>query len=154
MKIRKLPTDLEILGFIYKHYYYEFATYDENNKSRRCKVFVKVDCKLIGDHFGVDRDIIFGRLYYHLNSVYSYKKENGTSVDFYLNELKSVNFPYLASVLAELRQADRRFKFSLVVSIFAALIALTSLGMNFYKLGEQSTQIAPSKAKDVSKDVR
>ena len=56
----------------------------------------------------VDADIVFGRLYYHLNEKFSYKHDDGSKVEFFAlhvgDESHCINFPYLASVLADLQE--------------------------------------------------
>ena len=74
----KLPTDLEILNDIYNGYYNDFQAYSDENKIRETKIYVSVDIESIAKRMGVDNDIIFGRLYYHLNNRYNYKHEDGT----------------------------------------------------------------------------
>ncbi|WP_298769939.1 hypothetical protein [uncultured Shewanella sp.] len=51
-----------------------------------------------------------------------------TQVHFFaLNPNKSVNFPYLTSVLADLKDQDNRFNKTQNLSLFALLIAAISL---------------------------
>lgn len=70
--MKKLTTDLEILNAIYEKYYDAFASYaDAHNQTRNSKVYVPIDIESIAESLGVDGDIIFGRLYYHLNKKYA-----------------------------------------------------------------------------------
>jgi hypothetical protein len=66
----KIPTDLKILGVIYDNYYNTFRDYDDANKTRSSKIYVPVDIALLAKALDIDVDIIFGRLYYHLNEKY------------------------------------------------------------------------------------
>jgi hypothetical protein len=134
-KMKPLPTDLEILDAIYERYYETFASFSSGDKSRSTKVFVPVDIDAIAKDMGVDPDILFGRLYYHLEQKYGYKHEDGTAVQFFAlgisDEMHCVNFPYMASVLAQLRDEGRKYRIatcmaivSLVVSVAAVLISI------------------------------
>ncbi len=139
--MKKLPTDLQILNKIYELYYDVFAQFPDIKKNRKEKIYVPIDIKEIADDLQVDGDIVFGRLYYHLNGKYWYKQTNGSRVSFF--ELKigedkhCINFPFMASVLAELRDRARKHNIatwiafgSLVISIIAIIISI---------LGSQST---------------
>jgi len=64
--MKRLPTDLKILDNIYNRYYQSFAAYSNGDKGRSDKVYIPVDIKKIAEDLNVDPDIIFGRLYYHL----------------------------------------------------------------------------------------
>lgn len=68
----KVPTDLAILDAIYEQYYDEFASYDKESPTRSSKIHVPIDIISIAERLRVDRDIVFGRLYYHLNAKYEY----------------------------------------------------------------------------------
>ena len=132
--MQRLPTDLEILNAIYNRYYPTFAGYSDGNKERSSKIYVPIDVKAIADQFGVDIDIVFGRLYYHLDRKYGYKDADGAEVHFFAlaigGDRHCVNFPYVASVLADLRREDRKYRLatgmaavSLFISVVSFLIA-------------------------------
>ena len=108
----KLPTDLQILNAIYEQYCDTFLLFDRNDPDRDSKIYVPVDSKLIGGQLVVDPNIVFGRLYYHLDHKHGYTKSDGTLVHFFAlrvgGDVQCVNFPLLASVLADLRDDDRR----------------------------------------------
>jgi len=131
----KVPTDLEMLEYIYQTYYCEYEKYEIEPSSRQTKIFIPIDCLKIAEHFGVDRDIVFGRLYYHLENKYGYIRDDKDKsvVNFFAFDLnKSVNFPYLASVLADLKDQDNRFNKTKNISIFAIIIAIASLSVSLF----------------------
>ena len=112
--MKPLPTDLEILNAIYDRYYNEFA---HQADKRERKAVVEIDIPAIGQTLGVDPDIVFGRLHYHLDRHYHYetgKRLDGepVKVRLFFNKkdygFNGVHFPYMASALAELRAEDRR----------------------------------------------
>ncbi len=135
--MKKLPTDLQILNAIYERYYKTFALCADENKSRSTKNYVPIDIKVIGQDLKVDDEIIFGRLYYHLDKKHGYKQDDGSQVPFFGlrigRDIHCVNFPLMASVLADLRLENRKFwtatavaVFSLVVSIIAIVLSLNA----------------------------
>lgn len=129
----KSPTDIKILSTIYDHYYETFTHYinDEGRKTRSAKIYVPIDCDMIGRKLGVDGDIIFGRLYYYLNEKYSYEKPNNVKVQLYTaisNEDKQcIQFPLMSSILAKLKDERNRYLTSIWLSIGSLIIATISV---------------------------
>ena len=80
-----LPTDLEILELIYRSYY---NTFSNDNKKRITKNFVPLDILRLARTLKVDSDIIFSRLYYHLEKNHSYSNDDGSKVHFFLLYLR------------------------------------------------------------------
>lgn len=133
--MKKTPTDLEILNTIYNRYYNEFTKYSEMEKTRDTKIYVPIDCAEIAKQLGVDGDIVFGRLYYHLENKYGYAQDDGSKVHFFAlvagKDRHCVNFPYLASVLATLREENRKFRIATSTAVLALIISLVSLCVSF-----------------------
>ena len=132
--MRILPTDLKILNAIYEQYYDTFVSFLKNNSDRNAKNLIPVDIKLIAQKLGVDVDIIFGRLYYHLEQKYGYSRENGAKVVFFTLKAGAdgadencINFPYMASVLANLRDREKKYSIPTNITIFSLIIAGLSL---------------------------
>lgn len=135
----KLPTDLQVLEAIYNHYYEEFSNYQKGEENgRESKVYLPIDCKLIAAQLGVDSDIIFGRLYNHLNKLHSYENEDTSKVLLYAlkvgTDYKCVHFPMLSSVLAGLQADDSRFKTTVWLSSIAIVVSLTSLAISIVQM--------------------
>ena len=131
----KVPSDLDILEAIYKDYYQAFASYEKSDDSRTSKVYVPIDCAKIAKLLKTDGDIVFGRLYYHLQNKYGYKKNNGLNIDFFALSVGQtnkpdrhvVNFPLMASVLAGMQQENAKFEVGTKISIVALAISLCSI---------------------------
>ena len=127
----KLPTDFQILNYIYSHYYEPFSAFDKDSPERRTKIYIPIDISAISKRFGVDPDIVFGRLYYHLEEKLSYKRSDGSNVHFFIltdgSDRHCVNFPLLASILAGMRQERRR-------DLWAIWIALTSIVISVFSI--------------------
>lgn len=131
--MRRLPTDLQILTAIYDRYYDVFAGFE--GSERASKIYVPIDIKTVANDLGVDPDIVFGRLYYHLDKRYGYVNDDGSKVRLFSpragGDQDCVQFPLAAAVLADLREQARRHRTStwiaagsLVVSLMAIMISI------------------------------
>ncbi|ELW3045003.1 hypothetical protein ACRCO3_28305 [Pseudomonas aeruginosa] len=130
----KTPTDLVILRLIYKLYYEEFKNFSIEagvENGRKSKIFVPIDCKLIATQLKVDADIVFGRLYYHMEEKYGYRRDDGSKVAFYTSlegeANRCVNFPMLASVLAGLEEENSKAQTAIYLSLFATAVAIIAV---------------------------
>ncbi|BBO66099.1 hypothetical protein DSCA_00290 [Desulfosarcina alkanivorans] len=119
----KIPTDRKILKVIHGLYYKEFCSFDKDKHSRKTKIFVPIDCSAIARKLKVDDDIIFGRLYYHLDKKFRYKQDDGSNVHLFAVEVggdkNAINFPLLSAVVADLQQSYFRYNLPLIISIVA-----------------------------------
>ena len=131
----KIPTDERLLAEIYRRYERAFGDFSEENKTRSTKIWVPIDIDVLAKRFRCDPDLIFGRLYYHMNAKYGSHTGDGDSVNVFSlrigRDAHCVNFPLLASVLADLQEDTKRFRvstrmaaLSLVVSAASILIAI------------------------------
>ncbi len=66
----RIPTDIQILDAIYERYYSTFAAFAKSAGDRSSKIYVPIDIKTIAYTLRVDGDIVFERLYYHLENKY------------------------------------------------------------------------------------
>lgn len=131
----KVPTDLQILAKIAKLYSKDFISFVEGESNRNSKIYVPIDVDRIGKDLGVDGDIIFGRLYYHLNNKFSYKKEDGTKVEFFARQIgpigkedkHCIQFPYAISVLADLKYENKKFRIATIIAVVSIIISLISV---------------------------
>ena len=130
------PTDLDLLDAIYNRYFDEFAAWSEENRTRRTKIYVPIDIELIARELSVDPDLVFGRLYYHLEHKYGYDDASGSHTPFFeiaiAGDHHCINFPYLASVLASLRDEDRKFRVATTTAVVSPLIAIVSLLLSIF----------------------
>jgi len=130
------PTDLKILNTIYEQYYETFILFSKSDSGRSSKIFIPIDIKLIAKKLGVDVDIIFGRFYYHLEQKYGYKRPDGTKVAFFTLQAgadkKCINFPYMTSVLANLRDKREKYMTATRIAIISLIIASLSLLVSIF----------------------
>src|SRR5262245_57053504 len=128
------PTDLAILNTIYDRYYYEYLRFSKNSSERESKIYVPIDCAAIAQDLSSDPDIIFGRLYYDLEKRYGYEQKDGSVVRFFAFQVgedrHAVHFPYLASVVANLRSESRRHTTATVVAVASFVVSLISLAVS------------------------
>ena len=85
--MKRVPTDLKILDAIYERYYDAFSDYETDPQSRVSKTFVPIDLAVIAKRLRVVPDIVFGRLYYHLERKHGYDQPNGARVYFFAQNL-------------------------------------------------------------------
>lgn len=134
----RVPSDLEILSAIYEAYYNEFANYDKNKPIRQSKILVPISCKFIGEKLNVDSDIVFGRLYYHLEKQHGYKRSDESRVYFFANrvgeEIHCINFPYMASALGQLKYENRKFLITSWMSGVALVLSAFAVALSYFNV--------------------
>lgn len=133
--MKKIPSDLEILEVIYNRYQDAFRSYATEEPDRIARIRVPIDIYEVAEEVGVDEDMIFGRLYYHFNKKYSYRDEDGERITFFMSikfEGMSVNFPLVASVLADLEKDDQKYKLSLSMSVAALSVSIIAIALAFF----------------------
>ncbi|MFA4993866.1 MAG: hypothetical protein WC521_00980 [Bdellovibrionales bacterium] len=122
-------SDYFLLNTIQKMYEGDYINRD-NNKTA---FYIRIDCEVIAKFMNVDPEMVFQRLYYHLNKKYGYTENDKTKVEFFAFEIGGVrhciNYPYLCAVLAtmeddqkELRNTKRLAWASLVISILGIFV--------------------------------
>ena len=129
----KPPTDRKIIQKIHDKYLQDFGNFDKDEvePTRSTKIFVPIDFQAIAIELRVDPDIVFGRLYYHLNKKFGYARDDGTRVQLFERQVNGdrdvVNFPLLSAVLAELHESWWRFTAPLILSAAAFIFSILSL---------------------------
>ncbi|EIU7005240.1 hypothetical protein L5163_004633 [Vibrio parahaemolyticus] len=129
------PTDLKLLKLIFKLYYDDFADFEVGK--RTTKNFVPIDVAMIARKLGVDEDIVFGRLYYHLNEKYGYEKADGKSVSVFCRNLggdgkHSINFPLMSSILANLEDDALRYRNTIAIALGSLFISGVAIFVSVY----------------------
>jgi hypothetical protein len=129
--MKKLPTDRQVLRCIYDMYKAEYPGVPGSDGRPINDPFLPVNLNHIAGHLGCPPEIIFGRLYYHLNHKYSYERRENVDVSFFYVEFKGrthcVQFPLLASVLASLDEDNRRQLWALRFSFVALVISIAAI---------------------------
>jgi len=131
------PTDLQILEEIYRRYYTVFAAYSKESQNRTTKVYVPINIKELAEYFGINGDIVFGRLYYHLEPKYGFTQEDDSKVHFFTlkvgEDTHAVQFPLLASVIADLREVRKKHLIATWLSVAALIASAISVGIALAK---------------------
>lgn len=134
-----LPTDLEIFKTIYELYCDDFM-------SSKKKPWVNINRDKIARKLNADPTLVSGRIYYRLGEN-NYRilppKELQKNIDIIPLggsniEVKGcdmeINFTYMTSVLADLKDKEEKFWTSTVIAVVALVFSLFSLlkdGINF-----------------------
>jgi len=130
---RPIPTDEDLLANIYNKYLKTFSDWSEENKTRVAKIWVPIDIDSMSKKYRCDPDLIFGRLYYHMNEKYGSRTGDGQDVNFFNMRLAKdrhvVNFPLLTSVLADLQDARKRFIISTRMAALSLVVSAISIGI-------------------------
>lgn len=128
--MKKIPTDFEIINEIYNRYENTFHSYSTEDPDKITRVRVPIDIERIAKACGVSEDMVFGRIYYHFNKKYSYRDEDGKLITFFASakfDGLSVNFPMVASVLADLKMEQKNFKAVNALSISSIILSVIAL---------------------------
>ena len=130
---RPIPTDEHLLTHIYRTYLKTFSDWSEENKTRVAKIWVPIDIDVMSKKYRCDPDLIFGRLYYHMNEKYGSTTGDGQEVNFFnmrlANDRHVVNFPLLTSVLANLQDERKRFIISTRLAALSLVVSAISIGI-------------------------
>jgi len=130
---RPIPTDEDLLANIYKTYLKTFSDWSDENKTRAAKIWVPIDIDAMSKKYRCDPDLIFGRLYYHMNEKYGSSTGDGQDVNFFNMRLAKdrhvVNFPLLTSVLANLQDERKRFVVSTRLAALSLVVSAISIGI-------------------------
>jgi len=128
-------TDRRILKAIYDRYYLDFISFEEDENSRSTKIYVPVDCKQIANDLDIDPEIIFGRLYYHLDKKHGYTQDDGCKVNLFAmkigDDMHTVHFPLLSAVLAEYEQSYYRYLLPIGISLLAITISVVNFILTY-----------------------
>ncbi|MEQ9466803.1 MAG: hypothetical protein RLN88_05285 [Ekhidna sp.] len=131
----KLPTDIKILERIYKNYKKDFEGYEADNTIRNNKIYVSIDLQKVAKELKVDKDIVFGRLYYHLNHKFNYQNADKSHVKLLIKRSDygkdekghEINFPYMTSILAGMQYEHRKYQMATVIAIISLVVSVASV---------------------------
>ncbi|MCW9705386.1 hypothetical protein [Fodinibius salsisoli] len=130
-----IPSDLEILEDIYYRYHKDFRKYAKKDPDRIARIRVPIEVEDVAEACGVEEDMIFGRIFYHFNKNYSYTNTDGEVTSFFSTEKfegLSVNFPLVASVLADKYDEKKKYETILLLVAIAVVISIVSLLVAFF----------------------
>lgn len=129
----RLPTDREVLKCIFEMYKDNYPGEKVGSKGAN-DPFVPVDLGAVAARLDTKPELLFGRLYYHLDPKHRYKQKSGSEINLFLlnveNKGHSVHFPYLSSILAGHDQEYRKQLWSISFSVLALVVSIASLITN------------------------
>jgi len=130
---KSIPTDLKILQAIYDVYHEEFGKFVKGGGGRSTKIYMPIDIERIAHDLRVDQDLVFGRLYYHLEHKYGYKQSDGVNVYFFAlrigDDIHCVNFPFMAAVLADLQDQSRKHNWAIWIAVGSLIVSAVSVAI-------------------------
>jgi hypothetical protein len=128
---RAVITDRHILRCIYDMYLKSYPGVELPNGKHENDPYVPISVRKIAAKLGCTPQLLFGRLYYHLDAKYRYKQSGGAEVNLFAlkvgDKTHCVHFPFLAATLAEHDAEHRKFSWNLWISIFALALSLASI---------------------------
>ena len=130
----RIPSDRKLLQEIYDRHYKGFSAYSETEPTRDSKIMVPIDIPAIAKHFKTDNDLIFGRLYYHLQEKYGYQRPHGEIVALFTpkagQDKNCVNMPLVAAVLAGMQEEYGRHVWAFWLSIASLVVSIIALTLS------------------------
>jgi hypothetical protein len=135
--MKNLPSDRAILKRIYQMYEVEYPGSPEDGTRGENDPYLSIDIPSVAKKIGCSPEMLFGRLYYHLDQKHRYKQDDGSVVPLFYMKLgdkrHAVHFPYLAAILATHEQEHRKHLWSISLSVLALVLSVASLAVNFYR---------------------
>ena len=135
--MNKLSTDREVLKCIYEMYESSYPGVKRDSSGGENDPYLAIDVPAVAEKLQCKPELLFGRLYYHLDFKHRYKQENGALVYLFCLKLgdkrHAVHFPYLAAILAGHDQEHRKQLWSLGISVVALVLSVASLAVNLFK---------------------
>lgn len=126
-----LPTDRRILECIYQMYQDSYPGKEVGEARGKNDPYLPINVTDVAARLGCLPELLFGRLYYHLDAKYRYDQDGGANVHLFSLQVGSerhcVNFPYLAAVLAEKNEEHSRQLWSLWLSIAALVLSVGAI---------------------------
>ena len=124
-KPSNLVSDLAILDEIHKVYEPIYlAGLDEEGVLH--KTYIPIDIHDIARRLGMNKHILFGRLYYHLDQKYRYKDFDEAETHLFLREIRGqrhcIHFPLLSAAVSERQHEVNRLLVPIVVSITSSVV--------------------------------
>jgi hypothetical protein len=109
-----------------------FSDYGDGKKqSRSSKIYVPIDIAEIARDLSVDKDIVFGRLYYHLEHKWAYQQDDRSNVHFFAlsvgDDKHCINFPLMASVLADLQDQAVKHNTAIWIAVVSLIVSVVSV---------------------------
>jgi len=133
----KLPTDQQLLTTIYKLHLDDYKQYDTDPSIRETKMYVPINITKVAAKLKTDEDLVFGKLLDDLEHRFGIKNDDGSLRPFFAikvgKDFHAINFPYMSSVLAQIKDDNKKYRLATTIAIFALLISALSISIALYK---------------------
>lgn len=127
----KISTDREILESLFSTYASAFEAAQSAPDQDGKRIYVPIDVKHVARLIDNDPQVLFGRLYYHLDSKYRYEQSGGALVHFFALNVggarNCINYPYLCALTADFRERHRENAKTFRLSVAALIISLAAI---------------------------
>lgn len=128
---KDIVTDREILRCIYDMYQQQYPGPELPGGKRKNDPYLPISVREVAAKLGTSPEMLFGRLYYHLDAKYRYKDSEGAETHLFAmkvgEQMHCVHFPYLSATLAEHEAKHRQFWWTLWISIAALILSAASI---------------------------
>lgn len=112
-------------------HYHSYPGRELPNGKRENDPYMHISVRDVAAVLKCSPELLFGRLYYHLDAKYRYKQEGGAEVHLFAmkvgDTMHCIHFPYLAATLAEHDAEHSRFAWTLWLSIAALVLSGASI---------------------------
>lgn len=96
--------------------------------------YIEIDCKHIAKKMKVDNELVFQRLYSHLEKKYGYTNADQSYVHFFSltvgDKKHCINYPYLCAALSDLEGERKELRITQAFAIVSAIISIIALIKN------------------------
>ncbi len=120
-------TDLELLKTIQKEYVEAYLGRGDQKE----RFYIQIDCKLIAEKMKVDKELVFQRLYTHLEKRHGYKNDDGSNVHFFAlrvgDKINCINYPYLCAILANMEDEKKELRITQIFAVVSIVISIIAL---------------------------
>jgi hypothetical protein len=128
---RRLFTDKMLLEAIYAVHSEEYSHLITAEPRPEAFFYIPVDFEKVAKKVGSDADSVFFRLYYSIENKYGYKDSSGGTVHLFAYTIgdrsRCVNFPYLCSIIAQLKDSDRALFWTQIGVAVAFIVGVLGL---------------------------
>lgn len=127
----KISTDLEILEKLFSMYAPAFEAAQSAPDKDGSRIYVPIKTKEVAQQLGDDPQVLFGRLYYHLDARHRYQQSGGAMVHLFTLQIgvarHCINYPFLCALLADMRERHNEHKKAFWFSVSALALSLGAI---------------------------
>jgi len=124
----KNRSDMAILVEMYEMYLPTFLERaNRPNGNPQDKVYVPIDVDVLAKKLSMNRDVLWGRLYYHLDQKHGYERD-GAKTHLFAKQVGTehhcINFPLVSALAAEREHELRRYLLPVVIAMSGVILSV------------------------------